>query len=725
MKLKSVSRYLFALVAVCILISGSCLSVSAKTPYHDYTYFSNSGSQQTSHAQPTSPSYDVETVLDWESLGLKEKMSNVSDIFEKDGLLYVLDGGNSRVIVLELESGKYGIKRIVTFKQDGQEIKLGNAQGVFYTDDKRFLISVHDTGDISENKEDATIGYVYITDDEGNITGTITAPDSDVIPDGILFRPVNAIVDEHGQYFVLVDGSTRGTYQFDKDLNFMGFYGSQKVQVTIELYVEMAWRLVLSQEQIQTSERIVPTVFQNFDRSDDGYFYTIANPGDELTTGTDHVMKLNSLSTNVLRNAGRTYGDPFVYYSTKAEKSVFTDIAVDSDGFFYCLDVTRGRVFVYNQDSAVLAIFGCKTTSDLEKQWGSFASPSAVEVYGNRVFVADDANNTITIFRETEMMNSLRSAVKLTEDGLYEEAGPVWMNVLKYDRLNGLANEGVAKYYNKLGDYKTAMEYAKTAYASRTYSEIYKSYRDEALNKYFPYIMAALVILIIVPIVINQRKMKKRSSQDEYVKHYTKLTYPLHCVFHPFKGFTELKYDKKTSLLFANIIVIAIFVSQVLYFTCSGFIWNPAVADINNVNIPATFMTTVGAFFLFIICNWAVTTLFNGEGKFTEIWCFTAYALIPIVLMRVPMILLSNFFTADEMAFLGIISALMYIWLVVTILMATMEVHQYSFMGTVTALLITAVGMILVISIAAIVYSLMLQMISFVGNVSNEIALRL
>ena len=725
MKLKSVSRYLLALVAVCILISGSCITASAKTPYHDYTYQSNS-LFQANEAQTTSPGYDVETVIDWESLELDTPMKGVADIYERDGLLYVLDSKNNRVVVVGLEDARYKVKRIVPIRDKEQKpVELGNAQGVFVDEKGRILVAVHDIGDFSDKKEDATTGMVYICDSEGVIQNVINPPKSDVIPKGIHFRPVNVVVDEHGQYFVLVDGSTRGTYQFSEDLEFLGFFGSQRVQVTPQLYLEMAWRLVLSQEQTNASERIVPTVFQNFDLSDDGFFYTIANPGEALTTGTDHVMKLNSLSKNVLRYPGLVYGDPQVYYDSTAGKTFFTDIAVDNDKFMYCLDTSRGRIFVYNQDSQVMTIMGGKTTSDLEKQWGSFASPSAVEVYKDRVLVADDANNTITVFRETPYMNSMRIATRLTEDGRYEESGPHWKDALKYDSLSWIANEGMAKYYNAIGEYDKGMEYAECAYSPRVYSQIYKSYRDEKLNKYFPIIMAAVAVLIIVPIVINQRKMKKRSSQDEYVKHYTKFTFPFYCIMHPFKGFAELKYEKKTSLVFANVIVALIFISQVLYQTCSGFIWNPSVADIANLNILSVFLTTVGTFFLYIVCNWAITTLFNGEGKFTEIWCFTAYAMLPMVLMRLPMILLSNFFTEDEMAFLHIVSVLMYIWLAVTILMATMEVHQYSFMGTIGALFFTVVAMIVVVSIVAIIYSLMLQMISFFSNLSNELVLRL
>ena len=728
MKFKSVCRSLFALVVVCILISGCCLTASARTPYHDYTYFSNSGMQQQSYAQPTSPSYDVETVIDWESLGLDLKLSKISDIFEWKDDLYVLDSGNSRVIVIGLADSKYEVKRIVTIKKDGEEIKLGNGQGIFVDADGRILIAVHDTGSIADkgDTESALIGMVYVCDNEGNIQHTINAPDSDVIPDGIQFRPINVVVNEHGQYFVLVDGSTRGTYKFSPDFEFLGFFGSQRVQVTLELYLEQAWRLILSDEQVKADERIVPTVFVNFDLSEDGFFYTIANPGEVLTTGNDHVMKLNSLSTNVLRNVGRVYGDPFVHVSTGGtDKTVFTDIAVDNDGFMYCLDVTRGRVFIYDQDSAVLGVMGAKSTSDTERQWGTFASPCAVEVYQDRVLVADDTNNTITVFRETDLMKNLRVAVKLTDEGFYEEAGPYWKNVLKYDSISGLANEGMSRYYNTLGDYSTAMEYAKRAYAQHTYSEIYKTSRDEALNKYFPFIMIGVVIVVLVPIFFTQRRLKKRRSQDEYVKKYNKYTYPMYCAMHPFKGFADLKYEKKYSVPIATLIVFMIFVAQVLYSTSSGFIWNPRVADITNINMLATFMTTVGVFVLYVICNWAVTTLFNGEGKFTEIWCFTAYAMIPFVIMRIPMIILSNFFTEDEMAFLSIVGVLMYIWLAATILMATMEVHQYSFMGTILALVVTVLAMVIVVCIAAIIYSLMLQMISFVTNLSNEIALRL
>lgn len=52
------------------------------------------------------------------------------------------------------------------------------------------------------------------------------------------------------------------------------------------------------------------------------------------------------------------------------------------------------------------------------------------------------------------------------------------------------------------------------------------------------------------------------------------------------------------------------------------------------------------------VANWSLTTLIDGEGKFSEIFTSTCFALTPLILIGIPWILLSNFISAEEASFL-------------------------------------------------------------------------
>ena len=61
---------------------------------------------------------------------------------------------------------------------------------------------------------------------------------------------------------------------------------------------------------------------------------------------------------------------------------------------------------------------------------------------------------------------------------------------------------------------------------------------------------------------------------------------------------------------------------------------------------------------IFCICNWGVTTLFDGKGHLGDIYMGTAYALTPYTLIQIPIIILSNVVTIEESAFYSVFNAI-------------------------------------------------------------------
>ena len=52
--------------------------------------------------------------------------------------------------------------------------------------------------------------------------------------------------------------------------------------------------------------------------------------------------------------------------------------------------------------------------------------------------------------------------------------------------------------------------------------------------------------------------------------------------------------------------------------------------------------------FTFTLSNWAVSTILDGEGKFKEIFVGSAFALVPYIILMVPISLLSRWLSLDE-----------------------------------------------------------------------------
>ena len=127
---------------------------------------------------------------------------------------------------------------------------------------------------------------------------------------------------------------------------------------------------------------------------------------------------------------------------------------------------------------------------------------------------------------------------------------------------------------------------------------------------------------------------------------------------------------------------------------------------------------------VWILCNWAITTLMDGEGKFKEIWVFSSYALIPYVFALPILTILSNILVLEEGAFLSIAVSIVLIYTLINETMALKEVHQYSLFKTIFTALIAIGTIILVALLITIVYSMFSQLVTFVLTIINESKLK-
>lgn len=201
------------------------------------------------------------------------------------------------------------------------------------------------------------------------------------------------------------------------------------------------------------------------------------------------------------------------------------------------------------------------------------------------------------------------------------------------------------------------------------------------------------------------------------------LRYSLYLIFHPFDGFWDLKHEKKGNLKTALIIVAMVSAIFILRRQLTGFILNEV--KLSELNIIVEILSIVLPFFLWCVANWCVTTLMDGEGSFKDIVITSAYALIPLILINVPLIIFSNVITLEEAAFYNFFDVLSLVWTIILLILGTSVVHQYSLTRTILTCICIVVGMGLIIFIALLFFSLLQQMYAFFYTIYQEIALRL
>ena len=203
-------------------------------------------------------------------------------------------------------------------------------------------------------------------------------------------------------------------------------------------------------------------------------------------------------------------------------------------------------------------------------------------------------------------------------------------------------------------------------------------------------------------------------TQKQWVKH---------TVFHPFEGFEDLRWKKGGSMLYASLIVVLWFIGSILYSNFCGKQFVMSSAKLFSI-VPFV-VQTILLFLTWVVGNWSICTLLEGEGTMRKIYIYSAYALIPYVAQMYIQVILSHLLTQDEIIFITTVQVIGVIWSVVLMFMAIKAVHQYSVSKTIFAIILTIVAMLLILVLLVLLVALFQQVYVFATSVYTEISYRL
>lgn len=690
-------------VLLCLILIGSGVMVYAEGTSNSYVYDSWDNAMSVSE-----PYTAIDYLVGAETYG-GTALKTPTDIFVlNDKEIYILDAGNNRVAVLDAE-GVY--LREVRFTKDGQPLEFADAQGLFVTADGNLYVADKSAFDDR--------GVVYVADAQGAVFGEIQAPPADKVEETFKYTPISVVVDTAGIIYVVSDGSENGALQYSETYEYLGYFGAEQVTVTAEVLINELWKKLLSEEATAGLKRNVPTSIKRLDIDAGNFIFTLKSS--EIDAGVGQVRKLNTLGTNIMFNSNKElaqFGDLDTWFDSTNNitvSSALIDLVAENDGFVTVLDHTYKRLLQYDENSNLLYAFGGSGT-----RYGNFKSPVAIETCNGNLLVLDQDNGSVTVMAPTAFARNVRAATVLYNDGLYTQAGPYWREVLKTDTYYELANVGLGAAYEAEGDRETAMRYYQIGNDKASYSACFAELRDESVRANFPWILGGVVLLLLGAVVLT--KWSERRQVNEYNIQVSKWRYPLYCLMHPFKAYYELKVEKKGSILLACISLFLFFFSGVVKEQFTAFHFVNGVKE--NFNIFLTLGTTLGLFLLFVLCNWSVSTLADGEGKLKEIFVFTAYALIPYSICTLVITGLTHMFALEEAAFIGVMWVVAYAWTAIHIFMSTREVHQYTSGKTVLLLGGSVLGIYLLLLLITIGYSLFAQLLTFISTLYSEFRLR-
>lgn len=203
-------------------------------------------------------------------------------------------------------------------------------------------------------------------------------------------------------------------------------------------------------------------------------------------------------------------------------------------------------------------------------------------------------------------------------------------------------------------------------------------------------------------------------SEKQWVKHV---------IFHPFEGFEDMRWKKSGSVRIAFVIVFLLFAGLIVNDRLFAFHFHSNYDRIFNI-VPY-FVRSVVFFAAWVIGNWSVCTLLDGEGTLKKICIFSAYSLVPYVISLYLTTVLSHILIREEGVFIDCILYIGTGWSIVMLLCAMKAVHQYSFAKTLWAVVLTLASMFVILMLAVLVMTLFQKVGVFIFSLYTEIRYRL
>ena len=624
MKKLNGKRILCLLFVVLLTVSGFVFTASASSAYQTYIYGIDGKALYSPDA------YTAIKAVNSVDMGLEVPLSNPGDMVTDDaGSIYIADTGNNRIVVF---------------------------------------------------------------DDQGKFQKIIEEPESTLFDDNAVYKPVAIAVDAYNRLYVVSSTTYQGIIVLTDDGEFTGFIGAQAVSLSAW---EIIWRRFQTKEQRENSEIVVSTEFNNvaINRSNNLVYATTSSiddgnvesaiKGGDVSGKYSPVKLLNANGTEIMRRNGFWIPAGEVDYSTKSTDditgvSTIIDVGVGPENTWSLIDEKRNRVYTYDFDGNLLFAFGDNGT-----MLGNLGSIEAIAYQGTNMLLLDKTNNNITVFQRTEYGDRLLEAIAAESTQDYDKAINLWTDVLKRNSNFDSAYIGIgqAMYRNK--DYANSLSYFESAYDTSNWSNSYKEIRKEWMSTYF-LLLILIIVAVIVGVVLFFKAMgkinlktatsgKKRTFGQE-------IAYGFHVIFHPFDGFWDLKHEKRGSVRGATFWLLMVVISFIYQSFGTGYI----VKGYTGGSVTQSALTQAMGIFvplmLFVTANWCLTTLFDGEGSFKDVYIATCYAASPLSYLTLLSTIISNFVTQSETGFISLITGVAWVWFAILLFFGVLQAAQYPVM---------------------------------------------
>ena len=213
------------------------------------------------------------------------------------------------------------------------------------------------------------------------------------------------------------------------------------------------------------------------------------------------------------------------------------------------------------------------------------------------------------------------------------------------------------------------------------------------------------------------------TKKESIHKYIDSLKFALYRMSHPLDGFWDLTHEKRGTYAAANTILILTLMVRIMRLRYTSFLFVQVYWE--DLNIFLYLASILFPLALWVVGNWALTTLFDGKGRLGQVYMATCYGLAPYPLFGFPMMIFSNFVTVEEGAFYSVLSVFSLIYAAILVVVAMGQIHEYSASKNILFTVATLFAMLVMIFILMIFFSMISQGVAYFISLGKEMLFRM
>ncbi len=533
----------------------------------------------------------------------------------------------------------------------------------------------------------------------------VSTPSAPVFQEGYLFAPKKVVVDTRGNMYIVGAQSSNGLIMLNAEGEFLTFFGGNPLRTP---FIDELRSLILTEvqkEKLRDESLISIDYVSSVAIDEKGFIYTVTSTLDDNVIKKYNVSGKNYFSSDAIGFVGAV------------------DLWVGDYGNVVVIE-EFGWINEYNSSGQMVFSFSV-SDAGIDRE-GLLSLPKSIAIDSNdRLLVVDQGNKLLQLYEPTEFADAVHTALQAYQDGDEDLASSNWTYSLEYATVFDLAHIGLGDAYIRQDDYKAALnEYTLASYKSgisNTYWQVRQDWMEENLELVFSLVILMFVVRWIFKL-LNKKYDYTKGLRNYFAqlrtrsKTFDELSYIPEFIKHPLDGYYYIKRKERVSVKTASIIYFLIGILFVMHYEVTNVIF----LENTNVNILYELVILGSVLILWIVANYFICLINDGEGSFKNVYVSTAMSFTPALFVFPVIILLSNVLTYQEAVFYNVPLTFTLIWISIYFFFMIKEIHNYEVGETVNIIFKSMFTMLIMGIFIFVVYSLNSQMFTVSTEIVRE-----